>query len=627
MLKSVAAFICLALLCCGSILCGEASPPAEHNASPPQNGFIPLPDDPNDDCTLDKLTNGCQLFSPDGPSYIPVGEDSVIPNMSALGKPPPEKVLAAAKKDFEQRVKEAGYVQREQLNRFEVTASKILARVSGGDDGPDEHFTRYLSDHLDDMTAIVLLNPQEEEVKQVPLPWPPDSPQGVVEVPVDTARGYVLDLFSDWPEGLAKMRELVDDAHEATVDFNNILRGKPSLPVNEDSQALKEMAPERRQKVEQLVAFTRKAIVNSILDGRKYTELSEEEHAAIRKVETVTLSSKSMEKMKDDPNCVDGEPNAFYEPHTHTLSLCPELYNLPDSAIVSIVGHEIGHTIDPCESQFAAYTIDRDRLKKVQKSLSADIKDRGHLKLAEELDDSGSDSTALPAPFSGISATDVADFEKAGVLKLEASGIPSRRYILSDVYHCLSLPEGGGFQGFNLAKAEHTAERVAAFRCERTPWLSFDSEKKRLVDLLQKYPDCDLTTFRQKIDEATADWLGASATSQFLGQHDYKLPNADTPAGRLAPLSFFAALACMERNQVTSRTEQNYADAIDYIHRDLDIARDDHASTARRLTYIFLYNPGIRKAMGCRPSPLTFCDHEAPSGHGRAPANPLEKKP
>lgn len=52
-----------------------------------------------------------------------------------------------------------------------------------------------------------------------------------------------------------------------------------------------------------------------------------------------------------------GMYNAAYDPITHSINICKEILKYPEATLVSIIAHELSHSIDPCILQFSLSSV------------------------------------------------------------------------------------------------------------------------------------------------------------------------------------------------------------------------------------------------------------------------------
>ncbi len=84
----------------------------------------------------------------------------------------------------------------------------------------------------------------------------------------------------------------------------------------------------------------------SILKRKRNTQNQKAIDEMIHRIETVSLNFQEL------PYGVEGNfcpgPNAFYNPNTHSMNLCPQILELPEISLKTVIAHELGHAIDPC---------------------------------------------------------------------------------------------------------------------------------------------------------------------------------------------------------------------------------------------------------------------------------------
>lgn len=97
-----------------------------------------------------------------------------------------------------------------------------------------------------------------------------------------------------------------------------------------------------------------------ILKGRTVDQLSMEEKSVYARISTVQFSS-----FRNCGNDREGRPvvDASYDTTAHSVKFCDGLKNFPISALVGMIGHEIGHSGDSCSVQcYHVHAPNRSRL-------------------------------------------------------------------------------------------------------------------------------------------------------------------------------------------------------------------------------------------------------------------------
>lgn len=375
---------------------------------------------------------------------------------------------------------------------------------------------------------------------------------------------------------------------------------------------LSEIKEPRKRRVEQLYRETLDEVKKVFLRGRKIEDLAEAERRLLNKIDKVRLKTLDSEKMPR--NMCPPTPNAHYIPNIHGVALCPESYYLPDATIVSIVAHEVCHSVDPCNSQagvsrfnktnygkFGAQNLANSELLGIFRSLAIGLRE-GQL-VGLSLD-----------KWLGENAAKL--LREGGVFTTEVDGVPFSQYPLKGVYDCLVTK---GFRPETEDQRNALVEETIALRQELFGE-QYDPGEDRaaLLQALSRYPEClGNNRLNSQMGESIADWCGGEVLASYLKRHPPK-----TNLDRLAAVSFFAAEVCSKR--AGPRDRNSYGAIVEGIDKDLILSRDSHPVSTRRIEKILLANPEVRSALKCEPQPEgSSCEYtpmtgpsEGQSGHG-----------
>lgn len=115
------------------------------------------------------------------------------------------------------------------------------------------------------------------------------------------------------------------------------------------------LSPQQQQsKFNEMYAFVKKTILEEILQGRKLEDLPPAQRQMYDRLNTV--------KPGGIVNASCGtNPGGLYDRATHSISLCPGVFNYPESVGVGILAHEIAHAIDPCSAVLPVFELDAQK--------------------------------------------------------------------------------------------------------------------------------------------------------------------------------------------------------------------------------------------------------------------------
>jgi hypothetical protein len=135
------------------------------------------------------------------------------------------------------------------------------------------------------------------------------------------------------------------DCHflKLTKDCEALKNRKSEIP-NNPWEVPKDIPAVRIAEVKKLFESVQKNLVDSILNGRKQSNISPAELSMIQRIQSTRFELQNSATTA----CAGVSPNAFYEPKNHSVSLCPQTFLVSESALVFTLGHELGHAIDVC---------------------------------------------------------------------------------------------------------------------------------------------------------------------------------------------------------------------------------------------------------------------------------------
>lgn len=87
----------------------------------------------------------------------------------------------------------------------------------------------------------------------------------------------------------------------------------------------------------------------ALLQSRKNANNAQEIDQEIKRVQAVQMKSLMFNDQRElEREC--GLPNATYQPDSNSISICPQMLALPDATLLSLLSHEISHSVDPCNA-------------------------------------------------------------------------------------------------------------------------------------------------------------------------------------------------------------------------------------------------------------------------------------
>lgn len=503
-------------------------------------------------CDIDKLTNNCKVFDPKN-QYVTLKNGKKVINYS----------YDSGEKDE----KPEGPSEKERLEQLKNKA-RVLELLSKPKKKVSESFKLQMLSEIDGINYA--LAGQADKELRVPVYYPPESTNGTLK---SMSAEEIQSLFKTYysPQQVKELGALAgpppgDDG--AGSELNPVYKEQKQLTTE--------------KQIADMMRFAKESMVKTILAGRKKEELSSAEKDALKKVESVNYHIGA--EASDPSACSGVTPNAFYQPSTHQISICPNFLFLPPDAVMSVLGHELAHSIDPCLCQFGLYDVDKSRARAVLKSLNkSKPEDRENYEAlqyilseaGEKLNSSGIFQTAKnPEKL-------LKDLEAKGVLKKE---IPEREYQefpFSGVAQCLTN------QNFRST----TGEREKYFKSLRDSGSISEKDVAQLEGAFKKHPEClPLKGESSQLGEAFADWFGTQVSSEYLA----KKTKAD--ADPLEPILFFANAYCASK--ANASRERSVGEQLARLESDRTAS---HPADRKRLEEIYLRSPDIAKTVGCSP--------------------------
>lgn len=277
-------------------------------------------------------------------------------------------------------------------------------------------------------------------------------------------------------------------------------------------------------------------------------------------------------------------PNAGYEIGTHKITVCPQLMNLPDATLFSIIAHELTHSIDPC-----AMSISYSRVNGV---ISQDIVDFGTPEAAP-LDSFLGPIKASTNPFKSVISC---------LQKPESMGVklPSKEEVISTLREQVE-------RGIDL-KTE-VAETNDDTSADPTDMLRASLEEKvNGIDI--SYPEfnqCYNLSGTGHPTEAFADWM----SSQLLKQKISDIPDSGKAKTYAAESQmFFMATSCKNISQAAAAAvrpliQKKCPGLLEIMKTEGKVSdeTDTHPDTSKRITRIMYAPATIQKALGCKKDP------------------------
>lgn len=319
------------------------------------------------------------------------------------------------------------------------------------------------------------------------------------------------------------------------------------------SQGFQKVSSERRKKVRELVVKVRRSLENSIIKGRNESDLSVIERSQLKRLRTVRYQD-------SNENCVSLGPNAHYNPGTHSFTICDSAMHQPDSQLAFVIGHELGHALDPCQM-----SLDLIQVKGGENP--------SYRLYSEAL-------VPYLASKTPISESSIVDRGLSGYARPHSETIECLNNKLGNRVTSDQYDAGAKILTDAVIKEMTPQERA-------DPDNSAANIQARQRYVMNKYPACfSRRGLGNPMSEYISDAWGARALGEFLKERP---PNGDLE--RLSVFSAFLPQLCA------------------FVKKAAD-SGESHPPSLDRWNQIVFANHEVQKAFGCRPEGHVCGDHE-----------------
>lgn len=267
----------------------------------------------------------------------------------------------------------------------------------------------------------------------------------------------------------------------------------------------------------------------------------------------------------------------------------------PDSEMLFVLAHEIGHAIGPCQLQMPFYEIDEGKLKNflndpnlppgLKKSLSKKVSSgtqRFSGDLALKLDD--------------LSWVD--RLIKKGVFREIQKGSAFAAYPFKKEYQCFTNNHFNETQEEDLTYTRKKLKQAILQSSEDERQVARKTVK-RYLKALDQYPQC-MRTFgpASKMEEVMSDMFGALVEEKYLSSHP-----PTNEAEKIAAI-WNIEDSCIDRKKLPrdSFSPNTVEEVIKMANQDV------HPDNSPRVDKIILSLPGMAKLFDCQPK-VTCFDH------------------
>lgn len=436
--------------------------------------------------------------------------------------------------------------------------------------------------------------------QNIELPWPPEDKNAKKQmVKRSELMAYLKEKMStaDYVRLKTLMQKQTTPLQAKMQEFARLQQKsiEEQKKQSEEKNLMYDKRNKKKNRFKELFLSAREDVEALIRRGKKDGELTAEEKILINKVRTIEWRDPDSPEVSNSTSCPGNAANAFYDPLSHTINVCPGQLFKSEAETMLFIAHEIGHAIDPCISRMDLWEVNQEKLKQLlhDSTLNPEFKTL--------LQDFMQEKITMVNFEPDLFISDLGNSKKlveSGILKKVEEGIEGQNYPFAKEYGCLVDRE--------LIR-ENTPEDVATFikyherfLGKTTKGSTFQKTLTRYNKALDKYPQCFKTLApASQMSETISDMIGAVISEKYILENPFK-----NEAEKVGALSF-AHTACRLNN---SSPPESYAPELAEDGLSGKNA-DPHLGNSERLEKIILNLPGMAKIYDCRRRVPGCFDH------------------
>ena len=366
------------------------------------------------------------------------------------------------------------------------------------------------------------------------------------------------------------------------------------------------------------------AILNKRMDGKNNAEINN----LIARIKTIKMNAPELSGVAANIGACS-HPNAFYDPTSHTFTLCPQLLQMPSATIQAIIAHELGHSIDPCTATYPLEKIEGTEKpnpylaymgdEKTQKTMSEQM---GLVDFKPNLPNQGQDKfSAFDVDYIHNSLSQAYDNFS---LKEQQQSVNLSKNPFLPVVNCMQTYESvgariGDVYGAKGAITKKLSDLKKSGATDSDPRV--EELKQTLGRIDSVYAEKKACSFmgsyegHSQIQEAFSDWIA----SEVIGN---KIANTSDPQEKqqiaFEANGFFAALDCRSFDLDIRESAKNALEKAGCISRgsmltkdigNMQLYDDPHPEGYKRINKIFMANPTTANALSCqKDSGVKYCE-------------------
>lgn len=342
-----------------------------------------------------------------------------------------------------------------------------------------------------------------------------------------------------------------------------------------------EKIQKRKDRVKEIFTWTKEQAINMIRRGRSDQQLNHGERAAVKKIEDITLARFDNPSLIESTSCANGASNAFYS-KDNTINICPGILHETDAYLAFVIGHEIGHSVDPCNFQMPKYAIDQTKLRQFSQKRKFDNQSTARLK---SLSGYGNGQFHMDPRI--VFEPKLADeLIREGILTLEKKGELVEDYPFKKEYECLTGP--------NMFR-ETTPEDIAYSKSYlkrlmgQAPDQNDIDTVKNYERLLEQYPQCIRTPgHSSQTGEVMSDVFGSVIFEKYISMNPFR--NEDEKVGAIPWSHARCSPDAPKFERLDPLTVGLY----------FPIVAGEHPADGSRISKLTFNLPGTAEAYGCQ---------------------------
>lgn len=341
----------------------------------------------------------------------------------------------------------------------------------------------------------------------------------------------------------------------------------------------------RLNKAKELFKYAKENMVEIIRRGKKDSELTTAEKSMIAKVQTVKLD----EEGHNSNYCNEDPDNAAYFSFSHRMIICKGILQMADAQLLYTIGHEIAHSIDPCNGSAPLYRVNKEKFKdlspKTRKSAESEF--------------SENQLVNSPTEIYYTDSSYIEEMVRVGALVQESPTTKFSDYPMKPEYNC--LVQKLKFRENSSKDVQVTSEYLKGYNLGDDPNKKMRQEEvKKFAQAFKKYPQClKSINHGSEMGEAMSDVFGALLMEKYVTEHPFK-----TEADRVGAL--FDVRYC---GQEVDDEQEVMASPYFISVYNLGALKKVHPRDVARISKIQLNLPGVAEAYNCRRTHPTCFDH------------------